>query len=139
MDTLLRRPFDSKPYRDSLYRQACLYPSHEFGEFDGYAKHWIPAGGNRGLLIQNHSRADFAIDERDKYLSGSTFASAKPRAQQVKIESRDHIVRIRLNGGTVSKHPGDPQRSKTGPIGLQLPGRFSFIQFLNSRSRELVR
>ena len=83
--------------------------------------------------------------DRDKYPSGSvyTFAAAKVGAQRkgewnaMEIESRNGMIRVRINGETVAEHVGDPGRSKTGPIGLQLHDQFSFIMFRNLRIREL--
>ena len=81
---------------------------------------------------------------RDKYPSGSlyTFVAAKIGAQRkgewnsMDVESRNEAIRIRINGDLVAEHAGDPRRSKTGPIGLQLHDQFSFIQFRNIRIRE---
>jgi type 1 glutamine amidotransferase len=85
--------------------------------------------------------------EGDKYLSGSiyTFVATKPGFQRrgewnsMEIESRNELIRVRINGQVVAEHPGDPARSKTGPIGLQLHDRFSFMLFRNIRIRELGR
>ncbi len=49
------------------------------------------------------------------------------------ISSRFDRITVRLNGRVVAEHPGDPARSKTGPIGLQLHDQFSIIQFRNIR------
>ncbi|HBY62147.1 MAG TPA: hypothetical protein DEH78_20195, partial [Solibacterales bacterium] len=55
-----------------------------------------------------------------------TFVDAKPGAQAanewntLRIESRRDAIRVFVNGQPVAEHPGDPARSKTGPIGLQL-------------------
>ena len=53
------------------------------------------------------------------------------------IESRDELIRIRLNGQVVAEHPGDPTRPKVGPIGLQLHDQFNSIMFRNIRIREI--
>jgi hypothetical protein len=52
------------------------------------------------------------------------------------IESRNEIIRVRLNGQLVAESPGDPKRSKTGPIGLQLHDQFTFAMFRNIRIRQ---
>jgi hypothetical protein len=52
------------------------------------------------------------------------------------ISSRNDKITVRLNGRVVAEHPGDPKRSKTGPIGLQLHDQFSIIQFRNIRINE---
>ena len=83
--------------------------------------------------------------DRDKYPSGSvyTFEAAKTGAQRkgewnsMEIESRNELIRVRINGQIVAEHPGDPQRSRTGPIGLQLHDQFTFMQFRNIRIREI--
>ena len=41
--------------------------------------------------------------------------------------------------GKLAVIPGDPERSKTGPIGLQLHDQFSFVMFRNIRIREIKR
>jgi hypothetical protein len=53
------------------------------------------------------------------------------------IESRHDMIRVRLNGQPVAESPGDPTRSKTGPIGLQLHDRFTWIMFRNIKIREI--
>ena len=55
------------------------------------------------------------------------------------IESRNDLIRVKLNGHEVAKHPGDPKRPTTGPIGLQLHDRFSVMMFRNIRIREIRR
>jgi hypothetical protein len=52
------------------------------------------------------------------------------------IMSRNDKITIKLNGRVVAEHPGDPARSKTGPIGLQLHDQFSIIQFRNVQITE---
>ena len=52
------------------------------------------------------------------------------------IISRNEKITIRLNGKVVAEHAGDPQRPKTGPIGLQLHDQFSVVMFRNIRIRE---
>ena len=51
------------------------------------------------------------------------------------IESRATLIRVRVNGQIVAEGPGDPARSKTGPIGLQLHDRFTTVMFRNLRIR----
>ena len=53
------------------------------------------------------------------------------------IRSRNDKITILFNGRVVAEHAGDPQRSKTGPIGLQLHDQFSIIQFRNIRITEM--
>jgi Domain of Unknown Function (DUF1080) len=53
----------------------------------------------------------------------------------LEIESRNHLIRVRLNGQIVAEYPGDPARSKSGPIGLQLHDQFTLALFRNIRIR----
>ena len=46
-------------------------------------------------------------------------------------------IRVRLNGQVAAEYPGEPSRSMTGPIGLQLHDRFTLAMFRNIRIREL--
>ena len=63
-----------------------------------------------------------------KYPSGSVylFAAGKTGLQKraewnnLDIESRNDRIRVKVNGELAAESPGDPERSKTGPIGLQL-------------------
>jgi hypothetical protein len=81
----------------------------------------------------------------DKYPTGSVylFVPAKTGFQHtddwnnLDIESRHDMIRVRLNGHPVAESPGDPARSKTGPIGLQLHDRFAWIMFRNIRVKEI--
>ena len=57
----------------------------------------------------------------------------------MEISSRKDKIRVMLNGRVVAEHAGDPERSKVGPIGLQLHDQFSIIMFRNVRIREIGR
>ena len=46
-------------------------------------------------------------------------------------------IRVRHGGRVVAEHAGDPNRSKTGPIGLQLHDQLSIVQFRNVRIKEV--
>ncbi|HKE21088.1 MAG TPA: family 16 glycoside hydrolase [Bryobacteraceae bacterium] len=86
-------------------------------------------------------------DETQPFQSGSiyTFVPAKPGVQRpadwnsIEVESRDELIRVRLNGQVVAEYAGDPARSNTGPIGLQLYDQFSTAMFRNIRIRERQR
>jgi type 1 glutamine amidotransferase len=147
--------------------QAWLYTKrNDFGEFDLHVEFWLPQGGNSGVSIRDLSRAEHAIrppfgdtpahigyeiqiidDDKEKFPTGSVylFQAAKTGAMRhgdwnaMDIESRNDIIRVRLNGELVAESPGDPARSKTGPIGLQLHDRFSSVLFRNIRIREIAR
>lgn len=81
--------------------------------------------------------------DSDRYSSGSVylFQAAKTGVQkkaawnEMDIESRKDLIRVSLNGTVVAESPGDPARSKTGPIGLQLHDQYTFIMFRNIRIR----
>jgi hypothetical protein len=55
------------------------------------------------------------------------------------ILSRNDKITVKLNGRVVAEHPGDPKRSKVGPIGLQMHDQFSIIMFRNVKIREIGR
>ncbi|MBS1855005.1 MAG: DUF1080 domain-containing protein [Acidobacteria bacterium] len=83
-------------------------------------------------------------DDREKYPTGSvyTFVPARTGFQRMAewnaldIESRNHAIRVLLNGVPVAEFAGDPARSKTGPIGLQLHDQFTVMMFRELRIRE---
>ncbi len=85
-------------------------------------------------------------DDAEKYQSGSVylFAAAKTGVQRkaqwnsMDIESRNDMIRVKLNGVPVAESPGDPARSKVGPIGLQLHDQFTFAMFRNIRIRPVA-
>ena len=83
-------------------------------------------------------------DDRESFPSGSvyTFVPAKTGAQRsgawnsMEIESRGESIRVRINGQEVARYGGDPARSRSGPIGLQLHDQFTMAMFRNIRIRE---
>lgn len=85
--------------------------------------------------------------DNNSYASGSIylFQAARTGVQKpgawnsMDIESRNEIIRVKINGQPVAESPGDPARSKTGPIGLQLHDQFTFATFRNIRIREIRR
>ncbi len=148
--------------------QAWLYTSKDFGEFDLRLDYWARLGGNSGVSIRDSSRARWAVGQewdrnrtpshigyeiqisngyKDKYPTGSVylFAQAKEGVQiendwnTLEIQSRLGMIRVRLNGQAVCEHPGDPERSKHGPIGLQLHDVNSVVMFRNIKIHELQR
>ncbi len=84
-------------------------------------------------------------DDADTYPSGSIYGLVPARRgvqrpgewNSLDIESRPGLIRVRVNGEVVAEGPGDPQRPKTGPIGLQLHDQFTFAMFRNLRIREV--
>ena len=147
--------------------QSWLYTRrNDFGEFDLHLEYWIRTTGNSGVSIRDTSRArwgvmipvdytktpskigyEIQINNRfpDPHPSGSIygFMDAPKDAQHdddwnaMDISSRNDKITVKLNGRVVAEHPGDPQRSKTGPIGLQLHDQFQVVMFRNIRIAEL--
>jgi hypothetical protein len=149
--------------------QSWLYTvRNDFGEFDLDLDYWTKTTGNSGVSLRDPTRAkwgvttppdykrtpskmgyEIQINNRfpDPHPSGSIygFVDAPKDAQHeddwnhMEISSRNEKITIRLNGRVVAEHAGDPQRPKSGPIGLQLHDQFSIIMFRNIRIRELGR
>ncbi len=149
--------------------QSWLYTRrNDFGEFDLHVEYWTKTTGNSGVSIRDTSRAKAAIitppdythtpskigyeiqiNNRfpDPHPSGSIygFMDAPKEAQHeddwnsMEISSRNEKITVSLNGRVVAEHAGDPQRSKTGPIGLQMHDQFSIIMFRNIRIQEVGR
>ncbi len=147
--------------------QSWLYTAkNDYGEFDLHLEWWTPASGNSGVSLRDTSRAQYAVGAafdpnrtpahvgyeiqilngyRDKYPSGSIylFDAAKPGHQiendwnAFDIESRDGMIRVKLNDYLVSQYAGEKGRSKTGPIGLQLHDKTSVVMFRNIRIKEV--
>jgi hypothetical protein len=157
---------DLKTYTGWDTVQAWLYTVKEYRQFDLELEYWLRVRGNSGISLRDPSRAKYGVTMPpdfsrtpsklgyeiqlnnlypDKYPSGSiyTFASAKPGAQRdnqwnkLRIESRDDMISVFINGQKVAEHAGDPQRPKTGPIGLQLHDQLSVVMFRNIRLREV--
>ena len=158
---------DGPKYHDWLNLQSWLYTTrNDFGQFDLHVEYWVRAGGNSGISIRDTSRAKYAvltpvdykktpskigyeiqINNRypDQYPTGSIYTFKKAEGDFLKendwntldIESRNEMIRVKLNGHLVAEHPGDPARSKTGPIGLQLHDYFTTAMFRSVRIREV--
>jgi hypothetical protein len=159
----LQTPEQFKSWVDT---QSWLYTiRNDFGEFDLHLEYFTKTSGNSGVSIRDPSRAkwgvttppdykrtpsklgyEIQINNRfpDPHPSGSIygFVDAPKDAQHeddwnaMDIISRKDKITIRLNGRVVAEHPGDPNRPKTGPIGLQLQEQFSIILFRNIRIQE---
>ena len=160
-----RWPIDRHPFQRWWYAQSWLYTKDEFHEFDLQLDYWLPVGSNSGVSIRDTSRARYSFGAEDdpnrtpshigyeiqlintrpdeKYPSGSiyNFVSAKRGSERsndwnhIEIESRDPLIRVRLNDVVVAESPGDPARSKRGPIGLQLHDQNTLAMFRNIRIR----
>ena len=157
-------PMDSKQYGHWLSPQSWLYTKAEYGEFDLHVEYWVPAGGNSGVSIRDSSRGKQSFGSGPwktpahigyeiqilagpsaKNPSGSIYDVAQaPNGlqfeddwNQMDIESRKGMIRVRLNGKPASQSPGVEGRPLEGPIGLQLHDAFSFALFRNIRIREV--
>jgi hypothetical protein len=146
--------------------QAWLYTKKEFGQFDLQLEFWYRLDANSGVSIRDTSRGRYAVggafdpkrtpshigyeiqiynSKKDKYTTGSVYLFDKAKLgfeipndwNRLEIESRNDMIRVKLNGHLVSQYPGDPARSKTGPIGLQLHDQNSVVMFRNIRIREI--
>jgi len=161
-DTITRAQYNG--WRD---QQSWLYTTrNDYAEFDLHVEFWTRVMGNSGVSLRDPSRAKCGItappDTKctpskvgyeiqinnqypDPHPSGSIYGlvDAKIGAQKdnewnaLDIESRNDLIRVKLNGAVVAEHPGDPRRPKIGPIGLQLHDQFCVIMFRNIRIREL--
>jgi len=147
--------------------QSWLYTQrNDYGEFDLHLEFWTRPMGNSGISLRDSSRGKCGVsmppdfkctpskvgyeiqinnNYPDPHPTGSiyTFVDAKPGPQKdnewnkLDIESRNDLIRVKLNGVVVAEHAGDPKRPKTGPIGLQLHDQFSVIMFRDVRIKEL--
>lgn len=148
--------------------QSWLYTKKEFGEFDLHLEWWTRLGGNSGVSLRDQTRAIHSFGAqadpkntpshigyeiqisngyKDQYPTGSLylFEAAKTGFQiendwnSMDIESRNDIIRVKLNGHLIMQHPGDPKRSKVGPIGLQLHDMSSIVMFRDIRIKEIAK
>ncbi len=55
----------------------------------------------------------------------------------MEIQVRANMIRVLVNGQLVAANPGDPNRPKTGPIGLQLHDRSALVMFRHIRIRQV--
>ncbi len=160
-------PIPAERIRGWIDTQSWLYTTrNDFGEFDLHLEYWTKTSGNSGVSIRDTSRArwgvvtppdytktpskigyEIQINNRypDPHPSGSIygFMDAPKDSQRddewnaMDIVSRNDKITVSINGRVVAEHPGDPKRSKTGPIGLQLHDQFSISMFRNVRIREI--
>ena len=155
-----------KQYLDWRQTQSWLYTVAEFGEYDLHVEFRTHAGGNSGISIRDSTRGQHSYGAtpdfkktpayfgyeiqiingvKTKFPTGSIYLFApavfghekENDWNSLEIESRNDMIRVKLNGHEVSSHPGDPNRPKTGPIGLQLHDRFSVMMFRNIKIREI--
>ena len=141
-------------------RQSWLYTTEEFEEYDLHLEYWVNTPGNSGISIRDPSQASCGVAERpdfkctpsklgyeiqinseysDRWSTGSIYGLARGRPgleisgewNRINIESRADAIRVFVNGELAAEHPGDPERPKRGPIGLQLHDIHSFVMFRN--------
>jgi hypothetical protein len=145
--------------------QCWLYTKREFGEYDLHLEFWLRWGGNSGVSIRDTSRAQYAqgakwdphrtpshigyeiqiANDGDEYATGSVYLFDKAKTgfqhefdwNALDIESRNNMIRVSLNGHPVAQSPGDPKRSKVGPIGLQLHDHKCVAMYRNIRIQEI--
>jgi hypothetical protein len=166
-DGILVGQRDAQKKNTTNPNQSWVYTTREFGEYDLEFEYWLRFRDNSGVSIRDKTRARYSggaeADPKrtpshngyeiqiinghtDKYPTGSLylFQPAKTGAQQpwdwntMRIEVRNDVIRVRLNGQLVMEHPGDPERPKTGPIGLQLHDAHTVVMFRNIRIREIA-
>ena len=141
-------------------RQSWLYTTKDFGEYDLHVEYWVNTPGNSGISIRDPSQARCGVAERpdfsctpskqgyeiqinseysDRWSTGSIYGLAMAKQglevpgewNRINIESRTDGIRVFVNGELAAEHPGDPERPKEGPIGLQLHDIHSFVMFRN--------
>jgi hypothetical protein len=145
--------------------QSWLYTRKDYGEFDLRLEYWVRTPGNSGISIRDPSRAKYGLTQPpdfsktpsklgyeiqinsewpDPKQTGSIYGLAdapaglqRPRDwNSLHIVSRNNHIRVFVNGLLAAEHPGDPNRPKTGPIGLQLHDQSSVVMFRNVWLRE---
>jgi len=148
--------------------QAWLYTRENFGEYDLKLEYWTRLGGNSGISIRDQTRARYAVSPdwdpkrtpshngyeiqisngyADKYPTGSVYLFAEAKSgfdkpgdwNLLEISSRNEMIRVKVNGTLVCEHPGDPERPKIGPIGLQLHDPNSIAMFRNIEMRQVTK
>jgi hypothetical protein len=156
----------AQEYLTWLNHQAWLYTKDSFTEYDLHVEFWTKEHGNSGISLHDTSRAEFAIawppDFRktpaktayeiqinnnypDPHPTGSIYGFVDAPKDALKenqwnamdISVRAGAIVVKLNGREVARTKPDPQRSKSGPIGLQLHDQMSVIQFKNLWIREI--
>ncbi len=151
--------------RRTAKHQAWLYTQKEYREFDLRFEYWLRYNANSGISIRDTSRAAFACGDAhigdktpshigyeiqilaaksEKNPTGSLylFQDAKTGHERfgdwnsMEVQVRDNLIKVLLNGHPVMQHPGDPNRPKSGPIGLQLHDPETVVMFRNIEIRE---
>ena len=157
-------PITEKQYFSWSHEQAWLYTKEDFREYDLHVEYRLAEKGNSGISIRDTSRAKYSFGPdlnynltpshvgyeiqiyngvKEKFPTGSIYLFAPAEFghevangwNSLDIESRDNMIRVKLNGHVVSSFAGDPGRPKSGPIGLQLHDQFTTAQFRNIKIR----
>ena len=152
--------------RRAASHQAWIYTKKDYRQFDLRFDYWLRHNENSGISIRDTSRARWAHGVEwdpnktrshigyeiqiyggpiDRYSSGSLYlfqAADKGHERfdnwnSMEIQARDDLIRVFLNGVKVMEHPGDPARSKFGPIGFQLHDAHTVIMFKDVKIREI--
>jgi hypothetical protein len=82
--------------------------------------------------LPDFSRYDASCDSRAGF--GTARFSFLPE-DRLEIESRNDLIRVRLNGQIVAEYPGEPRRPNAAAIGLQLHDQFTLALFRDIRIR----
>ena len=146
--------------------QSWLYTRrNDFDEFDLRVEYWLRANGNSGLSVRDSSRARWSVAPNfdpkktpshvgyeiqlengsgDPFKTGSIYSfdhardNAKPNNwNRLELQVRHSGLKVLVNGQPVSQFAGDPSRSLTGPIGLQLHDRNTVILFRSVEIHEI--
>jgi type 1 glutamine amidotransferase len=95
-----------------------------------------PAHIGYEIQIIDEEQTPFPTGSVYSFVPGKIGLKRPGEWNSLEIESRNDMIRVRVNGQVAAEHPGDPARSKTGPIGLQLHDQFTTVLFRNIRIRE---
>jgi hypothetical protein len=154
-----------REYQAWLDRQAWLYTTAEYGNFDLHVEFWTKTTGNSGISLRDPSRGKYGIQDPPDFTrtpaklgyeiqinnrypdptpTGSVYTFNKASTEAMKedqwntfdIEVRTATIRVKLNGRLVADIACDPKRPVRGPIGLQLHDQFSLVMFRNVWIRE---
>lgn len=156
-------PVTAKMYRAWASEQAWLYSKREFRSFDLHLEYWLPSGGNSGVSLFDSSRGKTSFGpgtivtpahigyeiqilgtDEGEYITGAIYTLQRAKTGLMRenawntmdIEAHPDVIRVRINGEIAAEHAPDPKRPQTGPIGLQLHDRYSWVMFRSIRVRE---
>lgn len=158
-------PVAQKTYRAWFNDQAWIYTTrNDFTSYDLHLEFWLQEGGNSGVSLYDSSRGSSSFGpakivtpahigyeiqimgtDEGEYITGAiyTLQRAKTGLQKfnswnmLDIETRPDMIRVKVNGQVAAEHAPDPARPKTGPIGLQLHDRSTWVMFRNIKIREV--